>query len=70
MNDENRFKVVRGFEKIDSPEWYDLELEYLAIVDTQNNDEIFRVTYAFKQMPLSKMHEEKLKIICFILNTL
>ena len=70
MKDVNRFKVVRGFEKIDSPEWYDLELEYLAIVDTQRDDEIFRATYAFKHMPLSMMHEEKLKIVCFILNTL
>lgn len=67
---ENQFKVVRGFEKLDSPDWQNTGLEYLAIVDTQNNDEIFRVTYAFKQMPLSKMHEEKLKIVCFILNTL
>ena len=70
MNDENRFKVVRGFEKLDDPHWYNKELEYLAIVDTQDNDEIFRVRYAFKQLPTSKMHEEKLKIVCFILNTL
>lgn len=67
---EQRFKVVRGFEKLDAPDWYNKELDYLAIVDTQDNNEIFRVTYAFKRMPLSKMHEEKLKIVCFILNNL
>lgn len=70
MKDENQFKVVRGFEKLDDPHWHDKELEYLAIVDTQRDDEIFRATYAFKNMGLSKMHEEKLKIVCFILNTL
>lgn len=70
MKDENRYKVARRFQKLNDPHWYDKELEYLAIVDTQRDDEIFRVTYAFQQMPLSKMHEEKLKIVCFILNTL